>query len=582
MTLYKINIDNRNYGSWSIYNANTLEPVSIDGFEPIGHKLFNNDIFTYNKCKVEIVHSSIRVSDNIPAVLIIEGNKTYGRTKLNNNKGRLLYKCIPDDTRIPVFLVPYEIVKLGFSKVLTNLYVTIHYDEWDEKHPIAKLTQTIGPVDVLDNFYEYQLYCKSLNTSIQKFNKATNKAIKDHVSSHDLFIESIYNKYPSIEDRTKWTIFSIDPPNSLDFDDAFSITKQADGTILLSIYIANVTIWMDALNLWSSFSQRISTIYLPDRKRPMLPTILSDCLCSLQANTRRFTFTMDIVLNNDNQIVSIQYKNCLVRVTKNFAYEEHSLLENVDYKLLFHTVEGVSKVYKYISNIRNSHDVVCYLMIFMNYHCAKDLLSYSNGIFRSTISKVVEAPGLPSFLPDDVSKFIKIWNSTTSQYIDIRTLQENNISDFIKHELLEIDAYTHITSPIRRLVDLLNIIQFQENRNMITLSPQTKEFYKKWIQQIDYINTTMRAIRRVQNDCSLLDLCYNNPEILDKSYDGFCFDKLERNDGLFQFMVFLPELKLTSRITIRESLNNYDKKQYKLYLFSDEEKFKKKIRLQLL
>ena len=40
---------------------------------------------------------------------------------------------------------------------------------------------------------------------------------------------------------------------------------------------------MDRLSvLWRSFTKRVSTIYLPDKKRPMLPTILSDCLCSLQ------------------------------------------------------------------------------------------------------------------------------------------------------------------------------------------------------------------------------------------------------------------------------------------------------------
>jgi ribosomal protein S3 len=33
------------------------------------------------------------------------------------------------------------------------------------------LSQVIGPVDILDNFYEYQLYCKSLNASIQQFQK---------------------------------------------------------------------------------------------------------------------------------------------------------------------------------------------------------------------------------------------------------------------------------------------------------------------------------------------------------------------------------------------------------------------------
>ena len=35
---------------------------------------------------------------------------------------------------------------------------------------------------------------------------------------------------------------------------------------VLSIYISNVTIWLDVLDLWKSFSRRVATIYLPDRK----------------------------------------------------------------------------------------------------------------------------------------------------------------------------------------------------------------------------------------------------------------------------------------------------------------------------
>jgi hypothetical protein len=92
----------------------------------------------------------------------------------------------------------------------------------------------------------------------------------------------------------------------------------------------------------------------------------------------------------------------------------------------------------------------------------------------------------------------------------------------------------------------------------------------------------MRAIRKIQNDCNLLDLCYNKPETLEKTYDGYCFDKLVRNDGLYQFIIFLPELRMASRITMRDNLENYEKGQYKLFLFNNEEKFKKKIRLQII
>jgi exoribonuclease R len=144
------------------------------------------------------------------------------------------------------------------------------------------------------------------------------------------------------------------------------------------------------------------------------------------------------------------------------------------------------------------------------------------------------------------------------------------------------DAYIHITSPIRRLVDLLNMIQFQEVTGIIKLSENVNKFYNKWLEDIDYINTTMRSIRKVQCDCSLLDLCHNNPEVMDKEYDGYLFDKINRNDGLYQFVVFLPELKLSSRITMRDNYDNFDCKKFKLYLFNNEENFKRKIRLQLI
>jgi hypothetical protein len=92
----------------------------------------------------------------------------------------------------------------------------------------------------------------------------------------------------------------------------------------------------------------------------------------------------------------------------------------------------------------------------------------------------------------------------------------------------------------------------------------------------------MRAIRKVQNDCHLLDLCSSNPEILEKKYEGYCFDKIIRRDGLYQYIVYLPEIRMMSRIVVREDLGNYEKRNFQLYIFKNEEKFKKKIRLQLL
>ena len=572
--VYKVHIHNRAYSSWTYFTTHNFKELEMPSVNPVETKMFNNDVFIMVDSEVVIVHSTVRVSESLAGVLVLKGNKTYGR----NKNGKLLYKCIPDDLRIPAFLVPYEMKNMGFSKVFQNCYVTFRFSEWNDKHPYGLLVQSIGPVDILDNFYEYQLYCKSLNVSIQKFTKDTSKALKSQ--PHDAFIENISAKYPSIEDRTvNFDVFTIDPQNSMDFDDGFSLKRLDNGQTMLSIYIANVTLWMDILGLWDSFSRRISTIYLPDRKRPMLPTILSDCLCSLQEKTTRLAFVMDVFIEGEGRethIADIKYSNCKIRVYKNYCYEGADLLGSENYQQLFALTNQLCRKYKYINNVRNSHEVVSYLMIFMNYHSAKELVLKKSGICRSTVVK--KGVQMPEELPEDVAKFIKIWNSSAGQYLDVSALKE---CDSFSHDILEMDAYIHITSPIRRLVDLLNMIKIQQVNEILTMSEDALAFYDKWIADLEYINVTMRSIRKVQNDCSLLDICNNNPEIMERLYDGYAFDKIVRNDGLYQYIVYLPELKLTSRVTMRENLDNYQAGKYKLYLFNDEENLKKKIRLQL-
>lgn len=576
---YKIHIHDRNYSSWDIYDTSNLNKIINIDINPIECKLFSNDVFEINteNGAVNLLHSTVRHGSSIPGVLMLDGNKTYGRQlKANGTAGKLLYKCMPDDKRMPAFLVPYEMKHVGFSKVFKNLYVTFIFDCWEDKHPRAKLENVIGPVDILDNFYEYQLYCKSLNASIQKLQKDANKALADN--PHEMIIANIRSKYPTIEDRTDkklWHIITIDPPKSLDYDDGYSIRDLDGGLQQLSIYISNVTIWMDTLNLWDSFSRRISTIYLPDKKRPMLPTILSDCLCSLQENVTRVAFVMDVILKKDcGEIIDIRFSNCLIKVIKNYCYEEPNLLANKFYNEILDVTQRLSIKNRYIANVRNSHEMVCYLMILMNYHCAKELIKTNSGIFRSTIMK--REVSIPDFVPEEVGKYIKIWSSASGQYINGSEIVDT------RHELLDMDAYIHITSPIRRLVDLLNIIRFQHVTGIIALSEMSEKFYNKWLGDIDYINITMRSIRKIQCDSSLLDLCFNNPEVLEKEYDGYLFDKISRNDGLFQFVVYLPELKMTSRITLRDNSENYICRKFKIYIFNDEEQFKRKIRLHLL
>jgi exoribonuclease R len=502
----------------------------------------------------------------IPAVLVLEGRRTYGKWK----RRKSLFKCVPDDKRMPIFLVPY-VIKNTFNKRIFNKYTVIKFLSWEGNHPIGTIVQTIGNVNQLDNFYEYQLYCKSLYASIQDFKKETMKKIKQQTEEE--FIDTISSKYNPIDRRDR-DIFTIDPLTSKDFDDALGIEKN-DPTTTLSIYIANVPFWMDALNLWESFSERISTIYLPDRKRPMLPTVLSDALCSLQENRPRFAFTVDVTFDNKTyEIININWCNTLIRVSHNLRYDTKQQENYPAFISLISFIKKVNQKYKYVDNIRNCHDVVAYCMILMNYLSAKKLLKFKTGIFRGVeLNKSFTPPG---DVPDNIKNFLKMWNSFGANYAKFENLKS--------HEALDLDAYVHVTSPIRRLVDILTMILLQEKLGLVTYSETKNIFYDKWTsdEALDYINKTMRSIRKVQNDCSLLKICCDDAETLDKIYPGYIFDKIQRNDKLYQYMVYLPELKTVNRFTSRYSKENMSQQRFKLYVFMDENQLKQKLRIELL
>ena len=594
--MYRLHIDDRNCESFSIYDSTTMDKVELPpDFNPLTHHLFSNDLFslssTNDELKVNIIHSNVRNYEYISGSLILENNKTYGL--VSSSKQKHYYKCIPDDIHLPTFLIPYEHKHIGFSKIYKNHYITFKFMQWTKNgssgsnsKPIGQIVQNIGPVDDLSNFYEYQLYCKSLNSSIQKLTKDTLASIKTNTSDIDK-IKELYQ----LEERNDVSIFSIDPHGSVDFDDAFSIKEVADnaGEYILSIYISNVTIWLDYLNLWPSMSNRISTIYLPDRKRPMLPTVLSDCLCSLQQGEKRFALTMDLHIYFDFATSSmiireIKYSNSIIQVKKNYVYDEPDLLTNIHYKQLKEVVASLNKntASKYINKVIDSHDVVEYLMVLMNHRCAQKLLVNGEGIFRCIGSTIDASTNtVTNNLPLELANMAYIWSSNSAgKYINIQhKLEEESLC----HSFLNLQSYVHITSPIRRLVDLLNIIQFQRFFGF-TLSEKSVEFYQYWtsIEKMSYINTTTKSIKKVQNECNLLHLCTSDPTILEKVWSGYVFDIVDPT----QYIIYIPDLKIFSRVILREKIGEkfelYSKGQFKLFIFNNEAKMKKKIRLQYI
>lgn len=548
-------ISDRDYSSWKFVGSDSspiecVLPTTFNtphGFNPLQTRLFTRDVI--DSTTGELVHSSVRSGIKIAGVLMLEGNKSYGRTE---NKKRLLYRCIPDDRYLPVFLVPYEI-KLGFEKNVQNKYVVFQFDSWNDKHPRGILTEVLGDVGDLGAFYEYQLHCRSLNISMSGFNASVSKTA---------LIDSRDEDTKCISSGKEPFIFSIDPAGSLDYDDAFSISETE-----ISIYIANVYVWLDKLNLWKSFSKRVSTIYLPDRRRPMLPTILSDNLCSLVNGKTRHAFVLTVRFDSETkQFGQPTFSMREIVVSKNFVYDSKDLLANPHYMRLYE----ISKIRD--ADIQDSYDMVASWMIYMNSICGQTLFRERKGIYRSVQLMHKNRHTSQLNASDAAKQCIKNWRNTSGQYC---VFNEDSMQT---HELLGVEHYAQITSPIRRLVDLLNQMMMIELCG-VSLSTEAAEFLSGWLKQIDYVNTAMRSIRKVQTDCEILYKCSQNPQWKNTDLEGIVFDGVQRSDGTYAYMVFLEEPRILARVYSVEKWEEHEKRFFRVFLFDDETKLCTKVRV---
>ena len=142
-------------------------------------------------------------------------------------------------------------------------------------------------------------------------------------------------------------------------------------------------------------------------------------------------------------------------------------------------------------------------------------------------------------------------------------------------------SYIQITSPIRRLCDILNLIIFQQKLSLIEFSQPALDFYTKWTLEISRINTDSKSIRKVQRDASMLELYSNNPKLFDTNYEGYFIEKTIVNDS-YKYTVYIPELKYISEFKSILYFELFEKNKFQIYLFENESTFKKKIRIGIL
>lgn len=572
---YTIHIEDRDYIGWTITPHNDQTDLISSsnrplGFHPLQYKLFHGDCFHYDEARepnaFTLLSSPLREPGQIfQGILIVADGKTYGRTK---NKKRLLYKCIPHNPHCPSFLVPYD-VKLELSKHIVNKYVLFKYVHWDDKHPLGELVETIGPINTYDAFEKYQLHCNGLCSSIAKYTNHIKSKLEE---TNELSIIQFIEKKYQPENRTTEYIFSIDNDTTTDYDDAMSINENVDGSVRISIYIANVLVWLQELDGWANYSSKVSTIYLPTKKIPMLPNQLSENLCSLIEKRERFAIVMDYVLY-ENGSYNVSFRNTKIRVKKNYEYEAIHLLNNPKYKYLLDITKKMD------ANIQNSHEVVAFWMIKMNQEIGALLHKHTSGIFRLSNGLNDELPETAKILHIDTERVLyNFRNHICSKY---SAFEENKT---YQHNTMLVENYVHFTSPIRRLVDLLNQLYLWPLIGY-TLTTEMKLFVEKWSspEKIEYINTTMKSIRKTQTNCELVHMCYNEDVL--RIYNGVVFDKLEKTNietSDNEYIVYIKDLKYLAHIKCCKQIELFSTVECKIYVFHDKSTLRDKFVLKII
>lgn len=208
------------------------------------------------------------------------------------------------------------LLEINKQRVVEGERVVMEVMQWGGKNKptIAKLTKSIGHIDdpsididaALEEFEIPSTFPKGCVTEAKKFGKTVPES-------------EIANR----EDIRDMVTVTIDPDTAKDFDDAISLTKDKKGNYHLGVHIADVShyVQLDS-ELDKEAYHRANSTYFPGKCIPMLPSELSDNLCSLKPEVDRLTVSVFMDFNAQGEMVNYRIARTVIHSSKRFTYRE--------------------------------------------------------------------------------------------------------------------------------------------------------------------------------------------------------------------------------------------------------------------
>lgn len=237
---------------------------------------------------------------------------------------------VPDNQKISTDIF---ISKKNFKGAKNNQKVVAEITKYPTKNKNAegKIIEILGfqdevGVDMLSLVKEHNLPYEFPKPVLEDANK-----IKEEIEKKDI---------PRRVDLRDKIIFTIDGEDAKDLDDAVCVEKLKNGNYLLGVHIADVSHYVkENSKIDKEAYIRGTSVYMLDRVIPMIPTRLSNGICSLNEGKDRFTLSINMEINKKGEVVSSNLYKAVINVAKRMTYTNvNKIIENSD--------EQVTKKYK--------------------------------------------------------------------------------------------------------------------------------------------------------------------------------------------------------------------------------------------
>jgi len=522
---FKVSILNKTYEDIVLTNDNEIVNTSLFKIKNFKQKpFFNDDTIKYDKESntiLEIVKSNIK-GKRLTGILKISNNMVYGL----NNKKNPYFMFEPLDKLYPNFLV--AINDRNLIKQNSLQYCIIRFDRWTEKLPYGEMIKIIGKVGDEKSEYEKILSFYNVDTRTKKLDR--HLKIKGNSKLMDIVNEDELKDYKDIRSLN---VISIDPKGCLDIDDALSY-EYINEQHKIGIHIADVSFWLNKLDLYKYIEKQFFTVYTKEKKYDVFPQILSDYLLSLRCKQDRLAMSLYVYFDNEYNIVNYEIERSIINLNKNFTYETANTIIKQKKGNIFKLFKISKTLFNKDNKDFDSHHMVENFMILANKLTAEYLINNNKKPILRT-HKETQVDINKNIQDEKTRNFINYYNSQSAIYEDY-----NGSNKSYYHYGLKLDYYTHFTSPIRRVVDIITHLRLKEVFDNQIYTDKLKY-------DCDAINKECKVNKKISREIDLV-YCINHT-IENKTYECYVIDFKSNN-----LKLYFPELNLLYSKTI------YDKK----------------------